>query len=138
MPRSLWKTLLALAALVAALAFAACGGDDETRAATTGGTPAQSEDGGGAANVTEQLFAGTAADNRESPDEGKKGGKLTVLSAGDVDYMDPGKTYYTYAIGIINAIHRGLYAYLPGERSSPSRTSPRTCPRSPRTARPSR
>jgi peptide/nickel transport system substrate-binding protein len=36
-----------------------------------------------------------------------------VLAAGDVDYMDPGKTYYTYAIGIINAVHRGLYAYPP-------------------------
>ena len=28
-----------------------------------------------------------------------------------------GKTYYTYAIGIINAIHRGLYAYPPAESS---------------------
>ena len=101
MPRSLWRTLLALACMVAALAFAACGGDDEDEG-SSGGTSAQSEEGG-AANVTEQLFAGSAADNRESADEGKKGGKLTVLSAGDVDYMDPGKTYYTYAIGIINA-----------------------------------
>ena len=54
-------------------------------------------------------------DNRQSPAEGKKGGKLTVLSGGDVDYLDPGKTYYTYAIGIINMIHRGLYAYPPQE-----------------------
>jgi peptide/nickel transport system substrate-binding protein len=119
MPRSLWKTLMALACMVAALAFAACGGDDEDEGGNTGGTPAQSEDGGEAANITEELFAGSAADNRESADEGKKGGKLTVLSAGDVDYMDPGKTYYTYAIGIINAVHRGLYAYLPGDTSTP-------------------
>jgi len=60
-----------------------------------------------------KLFAGSAADNRGDPGAGKKGGKLTVLSAGDVDYMDPGRTYYTYAIGIINAVHRGLYAYPP-------------------------
>ena len=119
MPRSLWKTLLAIACLVAALAFAACGGDDETEGGDDSGTPAQSSDGGEAANITEELFAGSAADNRESADEGKKGGKLTVLSAGDVDYMDPGKTYYTYAIGIINAIHRGLYAYLPGDTTQP-------------------
>ena len=118
MPRSLWRTLLALACMVAALAFAACGGDDDDEGTSSGGTSAQSEEGGDA-NVTEQLFAGSAADNRQSADEGKKGGKLTVLSAGDVDYMDPGKTYYTYAIGIINAIHRGLYAYLPGDTTQP-------------------
>ena len=99
MSRSLLKTLLALAALVALLGLGACGGDDE-EGGDTGGTPAQTEEGGGeAANVTEQLFAGSAADNRAKPDEGKKGGKLTVLSGGDVDYMDPGKTYYSYALG---------------------------------------
>jgi len=107
--RSPVRTLLVLAALVALLGVGACGGDDE---GASGGTPARSS-GGGEKNVTEQLFAGSAADNRADPAAGKKGGKLTVLSAGDVDYMDPGKTYYTYAIGIINAIHRGLYAYPP-------------------------
>lgn len=119
MSRSLWKTLLALAALVAVFGLSACGGDDE-ESGDTGGTPAQSEEGGGEAqNVTEQLFAGSATENINTPDEGKKGGKLTVLSAGDVDYMDPQKTYYTYAIGIINAIHRGLYAYPPAKESAP-------------------
>jgi peptide/nickel transport system substrate-binding protein len=116
MSRSLLRTLLALAALVALLGLAACGDEDEPEGDR--GTPAQTEEGGG--NVTEQLFAGSAADNRANPAEGgKKGGKLTVLSAGDVDYMDPQKTYYTYAIGIINAIHRGLYAYLPGDTTKP-------------------
>ena len=91
MSRSLWRTLLALACMVAALAFAACGGDDEEEG--EGGAPVTQEEGGdaGGENITEQLFAGSAADNRETPDEGKKGGKLTVLSGGDVDYMDPGK-----------------------------------------------
>jgi peptide/nickel transport system substrate-binding protein len=118
MSRSLLKTLLALAALVALLGLAACGGDDDEETGETGGTPAQTEDG--AANVTEQLFAGSAADNRANPAEGgKKGGKLTVLSGGDVDFLDPGQTYYTYTIGIMNAIHRGLYAYLPGDTSKP-------------------
>ncbi len=119
MTRSLWKTLLALAALVAVFGFAACGGDDDEGQEDTGGTPAQSEDGGGEANATEQLFAGTAMENIQSPEEGKKGGKLTVLSGGDVDSMDPGVTYYTYTIGIMNAIHRGLYAYPPGDTLEP-------------------
>jgi peptide/nickel transport system substrate-binding protein len=118
MSRSLWKTLLALAALVAVFGLSACGGDDDE--GDTGGTPATSEESGGAENVTEQLFAGSATENIQSPDEGEKGGKLTVLSGGDVDYMDPQKTYYSYAIGIINAIHRGLYAYPPGPELEPT------------------
>jgi peptide/nickel transport system substrate-binding protein len=120
MSRSLWKTLLALAALVTLLGFSACGGDDD-ESSDTGGTPAQSEESGGAGaeNVTEQLFAGTALDNIKDPAQGKKGGKLTVLSGGDVDYMDPGQTYYTYAIGIMNAMHRGLFTYPPAEESKP-------------------
>jgi peptide/nickel transport system substrate-binding protein len=109
MSRSPLRTLLSLTVFVTLLGLGACGGDDD---GGSGGTPAQSGDGGGG-SVTEQLFAGSAADNRADPRAGKKGGKLTVLSGGDVDYMDPGKTYYSYAIGIMNAIHRGLYAYPP-------------------------
>jgi peptide/nickel transport system substrate-binding protein len=117
MSRSFWRTLLALAALVALVGFSACGDDDDE--GDTGGTPATSSEGGSAENVTEQLFAGTALDNIQDPAQGKKGGKLTVLSGGDVDYMDPGQTYYTYAIGIMNAMHRGLYTYPPGPTSEP-------------------
>src|SRR5918999_1446361 len=111
------KPLLALAALLALLTLAACGGEDGADdGAAHGGTPAGA--GGRAGSVTDQLFAGSATDNRAKPDAGKKGGKLTVLSAGDVDYLDPGKTYYAYAMGIINAIHRGLYAYPPEENEA--------------------
>ena len=82
-PRSLLKTFMALAAIVAALALSACGGDDDVSATggnTDSGTPAESAD----ANVTEQLFAGsTARRRRQTPTEGaKKGGKLTILPAG--------------------------------------------------------
>jgi peptide/nickel transport system substrate-binding protein len=119
MSRSFWRTLLALAALVALLGVAACGDDDE-ESGDSGGTPATTTEGGDSANVTEQLFAGTALDNINDPAQGKKGGKLTVLSGGDVDYMDPQKTYYSYAIGIMNALHRGLYAYPPGPELEPT------------------
>ncbi len=118
MSRSLLRTLLALAALGAALALAACGGDENPAGGGSAGSPASKDEGGG--SVTDRLFAGTAADNRKNPEEGgKKGGKLTVLSGGDVDFMDPGKTYYSYAFGIMNALHRGLFAYLPGDTSKP-------------------
>src|SRR5215216_1470417 len=46
MSRSLWRTLLALAALVAVLGIGACGGDDD-ESADKGGTPAQKSEGGG-------------------------------------------------------------------------------------------
>jgi len=117
MSRSLWRTLMALVAVLAVFSLAACGSDDED---DTGGSPATGQDAGtGGENITEQLFAGSATDNLDDPDAGKKGGKITILSGGDVDYMDPGKTYYTYAIGIINALHRGLYAYPPGRTVEP-------------------
>jgi len=104
-----------LAALVAAVAVAGCGGDDN-EGTPGGGTPARSDASG---NVTERLFAGSATANLRTPDEGKPGGTLTVLSGGDVDFLDPGKTYYTYTIGILNALHRGLYAYLPNDTTKP-------------------
>ena len=69
--------------------------------------------------MTDQLFADSATANIPTADEGKPGGKLTVLSAGDVDFLDPGKTYYTYTIGILNALHRGLYAYAPQDITRP-------------------
>src|SRR5215218_8133155 len=116
MSRSAVRKVPLLAAVSALFALGACGGSDDQEG--TSGTPAQS--GAAPANVTEKLFQGSAADNRSNPSEGgKKGGKLTMLSGGDVDYMDPGKTYYSYAIGIMNAIHRGLYAHLPGDTSKP-------------------
>ena len=31
-----------------------------------------------------------------APVKGKQGGDLTFLAAADVDYLDPGQTYYTF------------------------------------------
>src|SRR3712207_5895286 len=92
MPRSPLRALVASAALAVALGLAACGGDGGEQAQTTGGGSDTAPSGGG--NVTEELFAGTAADNRANADEGKRGGKITMISNGDVDYIDPGTTYY--------------------------------------------
>ena len=102
------------AAVAVAAAVAGCGGGNDE--GTGGGTPARSDD---SANVTERLFAGSATENLRDPEQGKKGGKLEVLASGDVDFLDPGKTYYVYAIGLINAMHRGLYAYLPNDTTKP-------------------
>ena len=108
--------LSCVAALLVAAALAACGNDESTDG---GGDGAPVSTGETPANVTDELFAGSATDNIPKAEEGKRGGKLTVLSSGDVDFLDPGKTYYTYTIGILNAMHRGLYAYDPRDISRP-------------------
>ena len=45
-----------------------------------------------------------------TPAEGKKGGKLTALWAGDTDNIDPGITYYQMGTQIIRATQATLYA----------------------------
>jgi peptide/nickel transport system substrate-binding protein len=44
----------------------------------------------------------------------KKGGTITVVSAGDVDNIDPGITYYSFGYEIAYATQRPLYSYKPG------------------------
>jgi peptide/nickel transport system substrate-binding protein len=41
------------------------------------------------------------------------GGTLQVLSGGDVDYLDPGSTYYSFGYEIAGATQRTLYAFRP-------------------------
>jgi peptide/nickel transport system substrate-binding protein len=40
----------------------------------------------------------------------KKGGTLKLISAGDVDSVDPGQTYYSFGWQILSAVHRTLYS----------------------------
>lgn len=82
-----WPALLAMAL---ALVVAGCGGGDEK----SGGT--------GATKPTTGKVA-----------EGKKGGDLTFLAAADVDYLDPGQTYYSFAYQINYAVNRTLYGFKP-------------------------
>jgi peptide/nickel transport system substrate-binding protein len=44
---------------------------------------------------------------------GQKGGTITVLSAGDVDHIDPGQMYYSFSYEIGYATQRPLFAYKP-------------------------
>lgn len=50
------------------------------------------------------VSAGSGAEEQR-----KRGGTLELISAGDVDSVDPGQTYYAYGFAILNAIHRPLY-----------------------------
>ena len=51
--------------------------------------------------------------------QGKQGGTVTVLSAGDVDYMDPGQMYYTFGYMIGYSVNRPLYSFKPDNATTP-------------------
>jgi len=53
---------------------------------------------------------GTASSATSAP---KRGGTITVLSAGDVDHIDPGEAYYSFSYEITYATQRPLLAYEP-------------------------
>jgi peptide/nickel transport system substrate-binding protein len=45
--------------------------------------------------------------------KGKKGGTLTVVSSGDVDYIDPGAAHHQFSFIFDYAIQRPLFSYKP-------------------------
>ena len=82
--------LLAALALVALTSFVvACGSSDE-----------------GSGDSASKTTSG-------APTKGKKGGKLEQLGASDVDFLDPGQTYYTGGFQVIYATQTPLYAPKP-------------------------
>ncbi len=54
-----------------------------------------------------------------APDNSKKGGTLTVLAAGDVDYLDPGAGYYQFTYMVDFAVERTLVGWPPDEIDTP-------------------
>jgi peptide/nickel transport system substrate-binding protein len=90
--------LLLPALLVAGLAvvLSSCGGGEST----TGGEES--------AGIPSAFKAPTAA-----PDNAAKGGTLTVLNEGDIDYMDPGAAYYQVTYELTLATQRSLMGWPP-------------------------
>ena len=101
MTRIPMRILAAMVFVALSLFLAACGGGDEN----------EPVGGGQGANPNQE---GT-------PAKGKKGGKLTELAASDVDYLDPGHTYYQFGYQVALATHRPLYGFAPGyaEKAKP-------------------
>ena len=98
MKRSVKWTLLAAVFAALALVVSACGGSD---------------------NNSPSSGSSTGASGQGSLTGGKKGGKLTMLAAGDIDYLDPGQSYYTFGFMIGNATNRTLYAFKPDDSQRP-------------------
>jgi len=98
--QSTMRWLFALVA-VFALAFgaSACGSDDE-----------EGDSGSAGAGIPEE-FLGPS----EPSDDATEGGDLKVIAAGDVDYIDPGASYYQFTYMINNAGHRQLLTWGPDD-----------------------
>ena len=95
MSRSTLRLAVAPVAAALALVIAACGGSDNN--GTSSG--ASSSTGGGAAPET----------------GGKPGGLLKQLGSSDVDYLDPGHTYFTAGYQVAYVTQRPLYSFKPGQ-----------------------
>jgi peptide/nickel transport system substrate-binding protein len=83
-----------LLACLAALVLAGCGG---------GGSDSGGEQGTGSG----------------APVQGKQGGKITMLWTDDVDFIDPGQTYYQMGIMLSYGTQRPLYNWKPDDSEHP-------------------
>ena len=103
MSRSHLRFLVASMLVVLAFVIAACGGSDNN-SSSTGSTA------GSAADANNGKTADAAA---------RKGGTVTMLAASDVDYVDPGHTYYTFGEMVTLATNRPLYSFKPDDANKP-------------------
>src|SRR3954468_4073565 len=59
-----------------------------------------------------------SASTQGAPVKGKKGGKLEQLGSSDVDFLDPGQTYYSQGYQVLYATQTPLYAPKPGQEEA--------------------
>jgi peptide/nickel transport system substrate-binding protein len=92
------KRFLVLAIALVALVIAGCGGGSSNKSSSSGGKAATTPTSGA-----------------------KKGGHLDVLSASDVDSLDPGYWYYQYDyMTLFQPTQRGLYGWKPEDVERPT------------------
>jgi peptide/nickel transport system substrate-binding protein len=66
------------------------------------------------------VLAGCGGDHATpGPGAPHRGGTLTVLAAGDVDFLDPGRTVISTGAMVAQATQRPLYRYAPDDLSRP-------------------
>jgi peptide/nickel transport system substrate-binding protein len=94
----------ACALLALVFALSSCGDDN-------GG----GESAGGATGIPDEFAAPTAA-----PDDAQKGGNLTILQEGDIDYMDPGAAYYQVTYTLDFGMFRQLVSWQPDDTADPT------------------
>jgi peptide/nickel transport system substrate-binding protein len=85
--------------VLSALVIAACGSDNKSSS-------------GAAAEKS-------SANQKAAIASGQKGGTLTQLGSTDVDFLDPGHSYYTAGFQVIYATNRTLYSFKPEDGVNP-------------------
>jgi peptide/nickel transport system substrate-binding protein len=107
MPRSVLRFVLAGALAVLAFAVVACGGDDNSSSSST-------------SSSTQPAKAASNTDNTAAAEvKGKKGGKITMLAGSDVDFLDPGHSYFTQGYMVVYPTQRTLYSFKPQDSAKP-------------------
>lgn len=111
MHRSHLRFLVVSMLAVLALVVAACGGDDNDTSSSSGGSSTTS---------TKSASADVGTDNTKAAEvEGKKGGTVNMLAGSDVDFLDPGRTYFTQGYMVVYPTQRTLYSFKPQDSAKP-------------------
>jgi peptide/nickel transport system substrate-binding protein len=100
---------------VASIGLAACGGSSSSNTSSSSGSS-------GASSSSSSKVAQTVAKYKpllSPPADSKKGGTLTVLANGDVDYIDPGAAYYQPTYMIDQAVDSTLMGWPTTDTAAP-------------------
>jgi peptide/nickel transport system substrate-binding protein len=90
--------------VVLAFVVAACGSDNKSSSSSS--------------SSSSKKTAGN--DNKSAAEaQAKKGGKITMLAGSDVDYLDPGHTYFTQGYMVVYPTQRTLYSFKPQDSAKP-------------------
>ena len=75
---------------------------------------------GGGSDESVSETAAKFAPPTAAPDNAKKGGTLSVIAAGDVDFIDPGAAYYQFTYMVTSAAQRALLSWQPDDVANPT------------------
>jgi peptide/nickel transport system substrate-binding protein len=97
----LLRVLLPGLLAVASIGLAACG-SSSSKSSSSGSSSSGSSSGSNSASAAAAAEAAKFPPRSTAPSNAVKGGTLTVIANGDVDYIDPGAAYYqpTYMIDL--------------------------------------
>jgi len=73
--------------------------------------------GCGSSNNSSSGSSASSGSGQVAAKKGKQGGSVTVLLSSDVDYLDPGHTYYTLGYAVAYPTQRPLYSFKPGSNT---------------------
>ena len=99
---------------VASIGLAACGSSSKSSSSGSSGSSGVSSSSSAVSQALVKYKPLTTA-----PADSKKGGTLTVLANGDVDYIDPGAAYYQSSYMVDQAVDSPLMGWPPSDSSAP-------------------